>query len=60
MWPNLQETANLVTFTEEIFNRKLHFVCSATVVGNDFVDFYISVLKLLTLTWNLLPSETSF
>ena len=60
MWPNLQETANLVTFTEEIFNRKLHFVCSAAVVGNDFVDFYISLLKLLTLTWNLLPSETSF
>ena len=60
MWPNLQETANLVTFTEEIFNRKLHFVCSATVVENDFVDFYISLLKLLTLTWNLLPSETSF
>ena len=24
----LQETADLVTFTEEIFNGKLHFLCS--------------------------------
>ena len=25
MWPNPQETADFVTFTEEILNRKLHF-----------------------------------
>ena len=24
MWPNPQETADLVTFTEEILNEKLH------------------------------------
>ena len=28
MWPNPQETADLVTFTGEIFNAKLHFLCS--------------------------------
>ena len=28
MWPNLQETADLLTFTEEILNGKLHFLCS--------------------------------
>ena len=28
MWPNPQETADLVTFTEEILNGKLHFLCS--------------------------------
>ena len=28
MWPNLQETAGLVTFTEDILNGKLHFLCS--------------------------------
>ena len=28
MWPNHQETVNLVTFTEEILNGKLHFLCS--------------------------------
>ena len=26
MLPNLQETADLVTFTEEILNGKLHFL----------------------------------
>ena len=28
MWPNSQETADLATFTEEILNAKLHFLCS--------------------------------
>ena len=28
MWPNPQETAALVTFTEEILNGKLHFLCT--------------------------------
>ena len=28
MWPKQQETADLVTFTEEIFNGKFHVVCS--------------------------------
>ena len=27
MWRNLQKTADLVTFTEEILNGKLHFLC---------------------------------
>ena len=28
MWPNLQYPADLVTFTKEILNEKLHFLCS--------------------------------
>ena len=28
MWPNLQFSADLVTFTEDILNGKLHFLCS--------------------------------
>ena len=28
MRPNPQETADLVTFTEEILDRKLHLLCS--------------------------------
>ena len=28
MWPNSQESADLVTFTEEILNGKLYFLCS--------------------------------
>ena len=28
MWLNPQETVDLVTFTEEILNEKLYFLCS--------------------------------
>ena len=28
MWPNPQTPADMVTFTEEILNEKLHFLCS--------------------------------
>ena len=28
MWPNSQETANLVPFTEDMLNGKLHFLSS--------------------------------
>ena len=27
MWPNPQETADFVTFTEEILNGKIDFAC---------------------------------
>ena len=30
MWTNSQKTSDLVTFTEEILNGKLHFLRSAT------------------------------
>ena len=30
MWPNPQETADLVTFTEDILNGKSSFLCSVT------------------------------
>ena len=30
MRPNLQFPVDLVTFTEEILNEKLHFLCSVT------------------------------
>ena len=32
MWPNPEETVDLVTITEEIFNEKLHFLCSVQSV----------------------------
>ena len=31
MWPNPQKNADLVTFTEEILNAKIHFLCSENV-----------------------------
>ena len=36
MWPNPQFPADLVTFTEEIINGKLHFLCSAKRPMNQF------------------------
>ena len=33
MWPNTQETADLVTFTEEMLNGKLYFLCSVSLQG---------------------------
>ena len=33
MWLNPQETADLVTFTKEILNEKLHFLCSGNAWG---------------------------
>ena len=32
MWPNPQETVDLVTFTEEILNRKLYCFYNDTVI----------------------------
>ena len=40
MKPNPQETADLVTFIEEILNGKLHFLCSRLYVGR--LSFSIS------------------
>ena len=42
MWPNPQFPADLVTFTEEILDRKLHFLCSVNSCGQYFV-FKISL-----------------
>ena len=42
MWPNPQENANLVTFTEEILNGKLHFLCS---IGTE-MDMCIPTVSL--------------
>ena len=36
MWPNLQETADLITFTEEILNEKHHFLCSEYICWATF------------------------
>ena len=34
MWPDLQETADLVTFIEKILDGKLHFLCSVKYKGS--------------------------
>ena len=41
MWPNPRETADLVIFFEEIFNGKLHFLCSGwNCVCPGYATFY--------------------
>ena len=46
MWPNPQFPADFVTFTEEIFNGKLHFLCSVLYfiqkpAANQITSFYM-------------------
>ena len=36
MWPNSQKIADLVKFTEEILNGKVHFLCSE--YAEDYFD----------------------
>ena len=43
MWPNPQETADLVTFIEEILNGKLHFLFRASYSLGDLDSFQSSV-----------------
>ena len=45
MWPNPQETSDLVAFTEEILNGKLHFLCSGyflSITGQACLNTHIS------------------
>ena len=42
MWPNLQETVDLVTFTEEFFKGKPNFLCSVSAAS-----IYLSKYDLL-------------
>ena len=40
MWLNPQESADLVTFTEQILNGKLHFLGSG-IIKNEFDDYKV-------------------
>ena len=44
MWPNPPGTANLLTFTEEISNGKLHFLCSVELITKIRDDIYVNDL----------------
>ena len=50
MWPNPQETGDLVTFPEEMLNGKLHFLCSAycnkCILRSHALDWQIKVSKI--------------
>ena len=65
MWTNPQFHAGMVTFTEEILDGKLHFLCSEPVanLGSDITVWYFNqfyqgngsiVKKILVLLRNIL------
>ena len=51
MWPNPQFPADLVTFTEEILNEKLYFLCSG-ISKEYFINIIKSVKILLNHNYN--------
>ena len=44
MWPKLKETADLVTFTEEIFNGILNFLCSDVLIYSTAYQYFSSYI----------------
>ena len=56
MWPNPKIPADLVTFTEEILNGKLHFFCSAW--SNNKALGISWKINTVFLVWLKLPMET--
>ena len=48
MWPSLQETTDLVTFTEEILNGKLYFLCSENITESFLIKMQCSAFVIKT------------
>ena len=48
MWPNPQFSADLVTYTEQILNGKLHFLYSETSIGSLTNSFYDPALATIS------------
>ena len=62
MWPNLQFPADLVTFTEEFRNGKLHFLCSGSWIFQfskpDNIWTYDIIKHLKTINFSAPPNFT--
>ena len=56
MLPNPHVAADLVTFTEEMLNGKLHFLCSV-LISNDY-DLLRVVLSFYFYLFHFLPQRT--
>ena len=46
MWPNRQETADLVTFTKKILKRKLHFFVKCELMGSGHISSQATLLLI--------------
>ena len=60
MWPNSQFPADLVTFTEENLNGKLHFLCSGVADnrGSIMTLLWIIYLRMVIYKWSpLIPND---
>ena len=61
MQPNLQFPADLITFTEEILDGKLHFLCSAITESNyrslTFAGHKINVIGIIQTLRNAVFGE---
>ena len=51
MWPNLQETADSVTFTEEIFNGNIYFLCNDKRLRLFCKNFDVEITKVTPKIW---------
>ena len=53
---NPQETADLVTFTEEILNGKLHFLCSDLCITHSLVKIHTGIILVCTASFGKPPT----
>ena len=57
MWPNPQETAGLVTFTEETLNGRLHFLWTTSfLLTSRYKDIKINLSSKVVILKNNLPN----
>ena len=62
MWPNPQENVDLVTFTEEILNEKLHSLSSAFNIQEKFKELKFTKIRIFScnvIRYSLLLRYTS-
>ena len=56
MWQNPQKTEELVTFTEEVLNGKLHF-CAVQCQENKVFCYIFSLLSVILFAYDINPGE---
>ena len=61
MWPNPPETTDLVTFTEEFLNGKLHFLCSDVILESlQYLEYHTSEKASSSLTSTVTKLEKRY
>ena len=60
MWPNPQETADLVIFTEEIHNGKLHFYAVVGIIDTAMIYYESFISQFAIPTLSLVKKSISY